>query len=205
LSPIQGQIIHRKVTLDASRSTLTRECIVDVALDLVDRAGLEGLSMRKLGAALRVEAMALYHHFGSKERLLEAVVERLMAELGTASDEGADWLGVLRSMAHAYRALARRHPRAFTLLIRSDPLVKTHLDAVRATLSAAGFDPVLSALILHVVDCYATGAALAEAIRAAGGTEPASAADEIFETGLALVLDRLRALPRQVSARRNPR
>ena len=93
---------------EPSRSTLTRDRIVDAALDVIDRAGLDGLSMRKLGAELGVEAMALYHHVGSKERLLEAVVERLMSELDTDPGESADWLGVLRNMARAYRALARR-------------------------------------------------------------------------------------------------
>src|SRR5215469_8858987 len=87
-----ARIIHRKVKREPSRSTLTRDRIVDAALDVIDRAGLDGLSMRKLGAALGVEAMALYHHVGSKERLLEAVVERLMSELDPG--ESADWLGV---------------------------------------------------------------------------------------------------------------
>jgi AcrR family transcriptional regulator len=189
------------VSREPSRSTLARDRIVDAALDLIDRAGLEGLSMRKLGAALGVEAMALYHHFGSKERLLEAVVERLMEELRTHSGESADWLAALRTMARAYRTLAQRHPHAFTLLIRSSPATKAHLDTVRVTLAAAGFDSVLAALILHVADCYATGAALAEAVAAGERAESASAADEIFETGLALVLDRLRALSAQMSGR----
>ena len=102
-------------------------------------------------------------------------------------------------------ALARRHPYAFTLLTRPGPAAKAYLEAVRPTLAAAGFDPVLSALILHVADCYATGAALAEAVRAAGGIESPAGADDIFETGLALVLDRLRALSTQVSGRTNRR
>jgi len=161
--------------------------------------------MRKLGTALGVEAMALYHHFGSKERLLEAVAERLIDDMGIDAQEGADWLGGLRDATRAYRALARRHPYAFTLLTRPGPAAKAYLEAVRPTLAAAGFDPVLSALILHVADCYATGAALAEAVRAAGGIESPAGADDIFETGLALVLDRLRALSTQVSGRTNRR
>lgn len=186
---------------DPQRSTLTLERIVEAALDLIDRAGLDGLSMRKLGAALGVEAMALYHHVGSKERLLAAVAERLDLEITDTLATSGDWLGALRQMARGCRAVARRHPAAIPLLAQCAAGGKTYLYVVSERLRAAGVDPVLVTLILHVVDCYAIGAALAEGVRAQGGTEMPGTADEIFETGLALVLDRLRALPTQVPAR----
>lgn len=190
---------------DPPRSTLTLERIVDAALDLIDRAGLDGLSMRKLGAALGVEAMALYHHVGSKERLLRAVTERLYREIADTLEELSDWPAALRQMARACRAVARRHPTAVPLLAQSEAGAKVYFYIVKEHLRAAGVDPVLGALILHVVDCYAIGAALAEGVRAQGGAEAPGAADEIFETGLALVVDRLRALPMQVAARTAPR
>jgi AcrR family transcriptional regulator len=187
------------------RSTLTRDRIVDTALDLIDQAGLDALSMRKLGAALGVEAMALYHHIGSKERLLGAVTERLDREIADSLETSGDWLASLRQLAHGCRAVARRHPTAVPLLGQCEAGAKTYLYIVKERLRAAGFEPVLAALILHVIDCYAMGAALAEGVRAQGGTEGPGAADEIFETGLALVLDRLRVLPTQVSARKTRR
>jgi TetR/AcrR family transcriptional regulator, tetracycline repressor protein len=186
---------------DPQRSTLTLERIVDAALDLIDRAGLDGLSMRKLGAALGVEAMALYHHVGSKERLLRAVAERLDREIADTLEKPSDWPAALRQMARAYRAVARRHPTAVPLLAQSEAGAKVYFYVVKERLRDAGIDPVLGALILHVVDCYAIGAAVAEGVRAQGGVEAPGAADEIFETGLALVVDRLRALPMQVAAR----
>jgi AcrR family transcriptional regulator len=157
--------------------------------------------MRKLGAALGVEAMALYHHVDSKERLLAAIAERLDRQIADALDTPDDWLATLRQMARACRAVAGEHPNAILLLAQRDAGKKIYLYVVSERLSSAGFELVLTALILHVVDCYAMGAALAEGVRAQGGTEAPRAADEIFETGLALVLDRLRALPTQVSGR----
>ena len=44
------------------REPLSRERIAQAALALIDRVGVEGCSMRRLGAELGVEAMALYHH-----------------------------------------------------------------------------------------------------------------------------------------------
>jgi len=64
----------------ASRSPLTREAISRAALQLIDREGLDGLSMRQLGRDMGVEGMAIYHHFRDKGELLDAVMERLFEE-----------------------------------------------------------------------------------------------------------------------------
>ena len=50
--------------------------VLDAALELVDRVGVDGLSMRKLGVALGVEAMTLYHYVPNKDALLSGLVER---------------------------------------------------------------------------------------------------------------------------------
>ena len=56
------------------RAPLTREKIVEKALDILDADGVEGISMRRLGDALGVEAMALYHHFPNKEAILHNIL-----------------------------------------------------------------------------------------------------------------------------------
>jgi AcrR family transcriptional regulator len=56
------------------RRSLDRRRILVTALRLVDREGLEALSMRKLGAELRVEAMSLYNHVPNKSALLDGMV-----------------------------------------------------------------------------------------------------------------------------------
>jgi AcrR family transcriptional regulator len=57
---------------------LNRERIVVTALAFIDDQGLPGLSMRRLGTMLRVEAMALYRYVPGREQLLDAVVERIV-------------------------------------------------------------------------------------------------------------------------------
>ena len=98
---------------------LTREKISKEALRLIDAQGLEEFSTRKLGRALGCEAMAIYWHFPSKDALLDAVVEELMADVGhvaTAGGDAGDWVDAFRRVAHAYRGLAHDHPRAFVLV-----------------------------------------------------------------------------------------
>ena len=63
------------------RLPLTRERVLEAALYLADQGGLEGLSMRKLGQALGVEAMAVYYHFANKERVLDGIVDLVFGEI----------------------------------------------------------------------------------------------------------------------------
>ena len=58
---------------------------MEAAIQVVDTAGLEGLTMRRLGAALGVDAMAVYGYFDNKAALLDAVVEHEAARLGELS------------------------------------------------------------------------------------------------------------------------
>ena len=62
------------------RAGLTRERVLSVALQLVDDEGLDALTMRKLAAALGVEAMTLYHYLPNKAALLDGLVESVLDE-----------------------------------------------------------------------------------------------------------------------------
>src|ERR1700722_16740255 len=68
------------------RAGLSRELVLGAAVGLVDRDGLDGLSMRKLGAALGVEAMTLYHYLPNKASLLDGLVEWVLEHTATAPD-----------------------------------------------------------------------------------------------------------------------
>ena len=66
----------------ARRAPLTKERVLAAALVLADAGGLEALSMRKLGQALGVEAMAVYYHFANKERVLDGIVVAQVGRTG---------------------------------------------------------------------------------------------------------------------------
>src|SRR5919198_36048 len=66
--------------MSSPREPLTRERIIDTALHIVDGQGLSRLTMRRLGDALQVEAMAIYHHLPrGKEQLLEQLIAHVAA------------------------------------------------------------------------------------------------------------------------------
>src|SRR3954470_7539302 len=104
-----------------ARPPLTRDRILRAALTLIDRDGLDALSMRRLGAELGVEGMALYRHVGNKERLLDGVVELLLedVDVDVEPEPAATWTDSWIAIARSYRRLARAHPGAFRLLALS--------------------------------------------------------------------------------------
>lgn len=104
---------------------LDRELIVATAIAYIDEHGLPGLTMRRLGAMLGVEAMALYRYVSGKEDLLDAVVDALVASM-QVDDEVADaptdgWPDFLQRLAHGVRRVALRHPKAFPLVASRPP------------------------------------------------------------------------------------
>jgi len=102
------------------RSPLTQERIVDAAVEFIDDFGLPGLSMRRLGTRLGVEAMSLYRYVPGREQLLDAVVERIIDQMEADPDvlEGPEhgWQDYLQRLAHGIRRVALTHPKAFPLV-----------------------------------------------------------------------------------------
>lgn len=104
----------------SQRVPLCLERIVDAALEFIDAKGLPGLTMRRLGEQLGVEAMALYRYVPSKEELLDGVVARLVADVRrdeVVLDAPRDgWQDFLQRLAHGIRRMALAHPKAFPLV-----------------------------------------------------------------------------------------
>lgn len=104
----------------SARVPLSRDRIVDTALAFIDDQGLPGLSMRRLGTMLGVEAMALYRYVPGREQLLDAVVERIVDGMASDPDVPArpdyGWQDYLQRLAHGIRRVALAHPKAFPLV-----------------------------------------------------------------------------------------
>jgi TetR/AcrR family tetracycline transcriptional repressor len=87
---------------------LRKANVVDGALALLDTEGLDGLTMRKLGAALGVQAGALYRHFPSKQALLDAMAEKLVEGIAEPPPEGS-WEQRFTTLAERFRAALLAH------------------------------------------------------------------------------------------------
>ncbi len=101
---------------------------MDAALAIADEHGVDAVTMRAVSGRLGLTPMALYPHIGGKDGLLDGLVGRLLSELAPEVDSAGDPESKLLALGRAVRALARRHPSAFSLLL-SRPAVTP--DAVK--------------------------------------------------------------------------
>ena len=127
-----------KNTKRGKRPPLTTEKIAIAAIEISDKEGLESLSMRKIGEKLEVEAMSLYHHLSSKEKLMEAMVLEMVVHLPLVA-ENQNWRACLTRVAGDWRGLAKRHPGAFPLLATRgqtpQPLLERYSSIIRVMVS----------------------------------------------------------------------
>src|SRR5580658_8888177 len=95
---------------------IDRTSVLLCALALADESGLGAVTMQAVATRLGVTPMALYRHVGTKAELLDGLVERLLGELAPLPAE-LSWDDRLAAAAHGIRAVARRHPAVFPLLL----------------------------------------------------------------------------------------
>jgi AcrR family transcriptional regulator len=148
----------------AQRIPLNRERVLHAAVALADESGSESLSMRKLGEAVGVEAMSLYHHVTNKDDLLDGMIDVVFGEIELPSDCG-DWMGSMRRRALSARQVLARHGWAIRFMesrTSPGPATLRHHDAVLGCLRNAGFSVQLAAHAFSVLDSYIYGYALQE-------------------------------------------
>lgn len=146
----------------ATRRRLDRRQVLEAALAVVDRDGLEALSMRRLGTELGVDPMAIYHHVDGKERLHDGIAELLWEEVARP-EVGADPIATLRGLAHSLRDLFRTHPAAAPLVLRCANLPRSELELFAAYLNALQTGGLAQpAAVLRPVISYGLGTGFTE-------------------------------------------
>jgi TetR/AcrR family tetracycline transcriptional repressor len=105
----------RKTAGRPTNSNITRELIVDVALNQIDRVGLHGFSLRDVARSLDVYPSTIYWHVESKEVLLAEVSNKVMADVVPPRGDG-DWRGWMRKLFNRYRKSVRQHPNVAQLI-----------------------------------------------------------------------------------------
>jgi AcrR family transcriptional regulator len=151
----------------AKRGLLTRAAIVAEALTQIDRDGLAGFSTRKLGEALGVRAMSLYHHYPSKAHVLDAVVEFVLGQVEFLPDS-APIAERLRHAMRSYREVALRYPGFFPHFAVHRMNMKAGIEwvdrIVRLFNEACPDDPERASRLFRVSGYYLNGATLDEAM-----------------------------------------
>ena len=174
------------------RVPLSRDRIVTAAQQIVEAAGLPGLTFRRLGEALGCEAMSVYHYFPSKQHLLDAMVEHALAGIREPAVL-LDPIDRLRFIGWEYRAMAHRHSSLFPLVALhrlNMPAGVAFIERMLRHFHAAIPDDRLAAQAFRIFGYYVIGAALDETAGYAAGP---SAAEPVTDEFIARECPRLAA------------
>ena len=158
------------VAVGRDSGQITRSLILRTALGIIDRDGVDALSMRRLSDAVDRDTTVLYRHVPSKAAVLDGVAEIVLSQLSVDTTD-RDWAGQLRIVAHNFRALALAHPNVVPLLVtrplatplgRRPPGTLRPLEDVLTLLIVAGITGEDALHIYRVLFAYLHGHILDE-------------------------------------------
>jgi AcrR family transcriptional regulator len=157
------------------RRPLTRDAIVEAALVLLERDGLQGLSMRRLAQELGAGAASLYWHVGDKEELLSLLLDRIVGEAEVPEPDPENWQGTVKELARSSRRLLSRRRDAAQLSlgrIPSGPNSLPILERNLAVLAASALPPRVIAYAADMFALYVGAFAYEESIQSDAQASP---------------------------------
>lgn len=151
------------MTADQVRDPLSRDRVLVAAMAVADADGLSAVTMRRVASDLGVEAMSLYHHVPSKERLLDGLAEALVVEIARAVDARepvGEWRSSLRTRCLTAREVMVSHrwgPELIGSRTVVPPGLLAYFEAVLATMVEGGLGYHLAHRGLHALGSMVLG------------------------------------------------
>ncbi|MEU4107301.1 TetR/AcrR family transcriptional regulator [Streptomyces sp. NPDC027717] len=147
------------------RTPLSRERIVEAAFHVLDRQGLDGLSMRQVAAELGVTVSALYAHVSSKDDLLELMYTRLFDDFRMPEPDPERWREQIRDYARAGRKRLLSHRDVARISMAHVPFTAEllpHVEGLLAIFRTAGLPDRIAAEAGDLISTYIDGFVLEE-------------------------------------------
>ena len=186
---------YRKTAGKLKRRNLDQAQIVKAALELLDKVGLDELTMRRVAERLDVKAASLYRHVRDKEELLVLLGDEISGEIPLVSPQGS-WRGRLSQMARNVRSALAAHRDTARLLAATPPMGPRrlkHIESLLGALKDAGLKPQDACRVAYHCNNFLTEFAADEArlasMAAGSGVSRRKLLDETRRT--------FRSLPRQ--------
>jgi AcrR family transcriptional regulator len=145
------------------RPALSRVAIVEAALALAGRQGLDAVSMRRVADELDTGASALYVYVRNRDDLLEAMFDHAMAAVASAGRPAGDWREQLTALLLRSIDVASGHgglARVALTTVPAGPNAVAVAGQVRALLAEGGLPEATIPAALDLLALFVTGAAL---------------------------------------------
>ncbi|ORI20704.1 hypothetical protein BJD99_06560 [Rhodococcus sp. 1163] len=141
--------------------------ILASATEIVVEDGSESLSIRRLADRIGISPMAVYNHFSSKDELLGAVIDGLIAAIPAEYSQAEDWEGSLRTFARTIRVVALESPEWIRILLqtRTTSAGLDRMEATLRTLQQKGLPAQYSVAAYNAIYVFAFGYANLDAAR----------------------------------------
>ena len=162
------------ISRSAGRVPLSRERILDAALQLALAEGLDRVTMRRLARELDVVPMALYTHVRDKQDLQEGMVDTAFGRMDVDPGAGA-WDYRMRTLAHALRDVLLVHAAVvdlFFLCSRPGPNALRAIEAAHGVMRGAGFGDAVVAAACRSLYAYTLGSVTLEINRSGEAKHP---------------------------------
>jgi AcrR family transcriptional regulator len=148
--------------------TLSREAIVDVALELLDAEGLDAVTMRRVADELGTGPASLYAHVSDKDEMVALVLDRVIGEVVVPEViDPKRWQEQLKDITRSTRATFGRHRDVAKASLGNVPTGEGALpvmNAIVGVLLAGGVTPQVASLSVDILALYATAAAYEESL-----------------------------------------
>jgi AcrR family transcriptional regulator len=184
------------------RRTLSREAVVEAALGIVDAEGLDALSMRRVSQELNTGPASLYAHVGSKEQLVELLLDRVHADLVHPVPDAEHWREQTRDFLRQARDnLVAHNDIARAALVSTTPLPPHRLAAAETLTTLLRTGGMPDRVVAHGVDLLGLHL-VASAYEESQRLTTRSAGDQRWEFGVDVVLAGLEGAARAETAAR---
>jgi TetR/AcrR family transcriptional regulator, tetracycline repressor protein len=158
----------------AVRGSLTRQQVIEAAIDTIEGGGYQQMTIRSLAAALGVAPMTIYRHVRNKDDLLDEVADHLLAQSWKPPVRPDDWRRWMAESSKRFRDLLVRQPVVLDVYLRhpvTSPAAMTRMQATLDVLTNAGFDDRSARRAYASIHTYTIGFAALESSRAGSAAE----------------------------------
>ncbi len=159
-----------------AKPALSRDAIVEAALELVREEGIDALSMRRVAQSLDTGPASLYVYVANRDALWELLFDAALATVTTEPTDPMRWREQLHELAaRIVRMMAVDYPGMARLAMAHIPVGDNSLRVVESMLSllkAGGVSDQAAAYAADLIGSYTTATAYEQSLYAALYNDP---------------------------------